>query len=171
MSNGGILGENWCVLLQVGHVQLTGAPQSVDYEPGKLATASPFGPGLRWGIRTGFTAQRTQKPDAVTTMSPAGCPHVNSFKVDNWKQNLRVIYQCFVWSGSAETRKRKVTRVTKGGWSALRRPWRTVRHTVFVYVWAAVACVTAPRPSKNTNIIHTNGWFQTIKYQHHYPTD
>ncbi|XP_035525945.1 ubiquitin carboxyl-terminal hydrolase 22 [Morone saxatilis] len=40
-------------------------------------------------------------------MSPAGCPHVNSFKVDNWKQNLRVIYQCFVWSGSAETRKRK----------------------------------------------------------------
>lgn len=42
-------------------------------------------------------------------MSPAGCPHVNNFKVDNWKQNLRVIYQCFVWSGSAETRKRKVT--------------------------------------------------------------
>nr|XP_057917829.1 ubiquitin carboxyl-terminal hydrolase 22 isoform X1 [Doryrhamphus excisus] len=40
-------------------------------------------------------------------MSPAGCPHVNCFKVDNWKQNLRVIYQCFVWSGSAETRKRK----------------------------------------------------------------
>ncbi|MEQ2293544.1 Ubiquitin carboxyl-terminal hydrolase 22 [Ameca splendens] len=40
-------------------------------------------------------------------MSPAGCPHVNSFKVDNWKQNLRLIYQCFVWSGSAETRKRK----------------------------------------------------------------
>ncbi|XP_045566025.1 ubiquitin carboxyl-terminal hydrolase 22 isoform X2 [Salmo salar] len=40
-------------------------------------------------------------------MGPAGCPHVNGFKVDNWKQNLRVIYQCFVWSGSAETRKRK----------------------------------------------------------------
>ncbi|KAL1263854.1 hypothetical protein QQF64_004209 [Cirrhinus molitorella] len=40
-------------------------------------------------------------------MSPAGCSHVNGFKVDNWKQNLRVIYQCFVWSGSAETRKRK----------------------------------------------------------------
>nr|XP_040032268.1 LOW QUALITY PROTEIN: ubiquitin carboxyl-terminal hydrolase 22 [Gasterosteus aculeatus aculeatus] len=40
-------------------------------------------------------------------MSPAGCPHANGFKVDNWKQNLRVIYQCFVWSGSAETRKRK----------------------------------------------------------------
>lgn len=48
------------------------------------------------------------KPDALATMSPAGCPHVNGFKVDNWKQNLRVIYQCFVWSGSAETRKRKV---------------------------------------------------------------
>ncbi|XP_037133451.1 ubiquitin carboxyl-terminal hydrolase 22 isoform X2 [Syngnathus acus] len=40
-------------------------------------------------------------------MSPAGCPHVSCFKVDNWKQNLRAIYQCFVWSGSAETRKRK----------------------------------------------------------------
>ncbi|XP_041829996.1 ubiquitin carboxyl-terminal hydrolase 22-like isoform X1 [Melanotaenia boesemani] len=40
-------------------------------------------------------------------MSPGGCPHVNGFKVDNWKQNLRLIYQCFVWSGSAETRKRK----------------------------------------------------------------
>uniref|UniRef100_A0A8C2F513 Ubiquitin carboxyl-terminal hydrolase n=1 Tax=Cyprinus carpio TaxID=7962 RepID=A0A8C2F513_CYPCA len=39
--------------------------------------------------------------------NPAGCSHVNGFKVDNWKQNLRVIYQCFVWSGSAETRKRK----------------------------------------------------------------
>ncbi|KAA8581066.1 hypothetical protein FQN60_002647 [Etheostoma spectabile] len=53
------------------------------------------------------STQRTTKPVAVTTMSPAGCPHVNGFKVDNWKQNLRVIYQCFVWSGSAETRKRK----------------------------------------------------------------
>ncbi|XP_066496582.1 ubiquitin carboxyl-terminal hydrolase 22 isoform X1 [Tiliqua scincoides] len=42
-------------------------------------------------------------------MSPpaAGCSHVTGFKVENWKQNLRVIYQCFVWSGSAETRKRK----------------------------------------------------------------
>ncbi|XP_069501850.1 ubiquitin carboxyl-terminal hydrolase 22 isoform X4 [Ambystoma mexicanum] len=40
-------------------------------------------------------------------MSPAGCSHVNSFKVENWKQNLRVIYQCFVWSGTPETRKRK----------------------------------------------------------------
>uniref|UniRef100_W5M1Q4 Ubiquitin carboxyl-terminal hydrolase n=1 Tax=Lepisosteus oculatus TaxID=7918 RepID=W5M1Q4_LEPOC len=40
-------------------------------------------------------------------MSPAGCSHVNSFKVENWKQNLRLIYQCFVWSGTAETRKRK----------------------------------------------------------------
>lgn len=44
-------------------------------------------------------------------MSPAGCSHVNGFKVDNWKQNLRVIYQCFVWSGSAETRKRKVNKI------------------------------------------------------------
>eukprot|EP00064_Thunnus_orientalis_P000211 superscaffoldBa00000009_g211 len=41
-------------------------------------------------------------------MSPAGCSHVNGYKVDNWKQNLRVIYQCFVWSGTAETRRRKV---------------------------------------------------------------
>ncbi|XP_069784353.1 ubiquitin carboxyl-terminal hydrolase 22 isoform X2 [Narcine bancroftii] len=40
-------------------------------------------------------------------MSPAGCSHVNSFKADNWKQSLRVIYQCFVWSGTAESRKRK----------------------------------------------------------------
>lgn len=40
MSNGGILGENLCALLQLGHVQLTGAPQSVDYEPGKLASHS-----------------------------------------------------------------------------------------------------------------------------------
>ncbi|XP_039216460.1 ubiquitin carboxyl-terminal hydrolase 22 isoform X2 [Crotalus tigris] len=42
-------------------------------------------------------------------MSPpaAGCCHVTGFKVENWKQNLRVIYQCFVWSGSAEARKRK----------------------------------------------------------------
>ncbi|CAJ1081188.1 ubiquitin carboxyl-terminal hydrolase 22-like [Xyrichtys novacula] len=40
-------------------------------------------------------------------MSPAGCPHVSGFKVENWKQNLRLIYQCFVWTGSTETRKRK----------------------------------------------------------------
>lgn len=46
-----------------------------------------------------------------SVMSPAGCSHVNGFKVDNWKQNLRVIYQCFVWSGSAETRKRKVNKI------------------------------------------------------------
>uniref|UniRef100_A0A3P9HMA2 Ubiquitin carboxyl-terminal hydrolase n=1 Tax=Oryzias latipes TaxID=8090 RepID=A0A3P9HMA2_ORYLA len=40
-------------------------------------------------------------------MSPAGCPHVGGFKVGGWRQNLRLIYQCFVWSGSAETRTRK----------------------------------------------------------------
>ncbi|XP_007891727.1 ubiquitin carboxyl-terminal hydrolase 22 isoform X2 [Callorhinchus milii] len=40
-------------------------------------------------------------------MSPAGCSHVNSFKVENWKQNLRVIYQGFVWCGAAESRRRK----------------------------------------------------------------
>lgn len=45
-------------------------------------------------------------------MSPAGCSHVNGYKVDNWKQNLRVIYQCFVWSGTAETRRRKVKKHT-----------------------------------------------------------
>uniref|UniRef100_A0A673XVZ4 Ubiquitin carboxyl-terminal hydrolase n=1 Tax=Salmo trutta TaxID=8032 RepID=A0A673XVZ4_SALTR len=50
---------------------------------------------------------KIHKTNVVTVMSPAGCPHVNGFKVDNWKQNLRVIYQCFVWSGSVETRKRK----------------------------------------------------------------
>ncbi|KAF0872587.1 UBP22 hydrolase, partial [Crocuta crocuta] len=38
---------------------------------------------------------------------PPGCSHLSSFKVDNWKQNLRAIYQCFVWSGTAEARKRK----------------------------------------------------------------
>nr|XP_006637079.2 PREDICTED: ubiquitin carboxyl-terminal hydrolase 22 [Lepisosteus oculatus] len=51
-------------------------------------------------------------------MSPAGCSHVNSFKVENWKQNLRLIYQCFVWSGTAETRKRKVLQ-KDAGWTPL----------------------------------------------------
>ncbi|GLD66201.1 ubiquitin carboxyl-terminal hydrolase 22-like isoform X1 [Lates japonicus] len=51
-------------------------------------------------------------------MSPAGCSHVNGYKVDNWKQNLRVIYQCFVWSGTAETRRRKV-RQSDAGWTEL----------------------------------------------------
>ncbi|KAI5619057.1 ubiquitin carboxyl-terminal hydrolase 22 isoform X1, partial [Silurus asotus] len=45
--------------------------------------------------------------NVLSVMCPAGCSHVNGFKVDNWKQNLRVIYQCFVWTGSAETRRRK----------------------------------------------------------------
>ncbi|MBN3311352.1 UB22A hydrolase, partial [Atractosteus spatula] len=51
--------------------------------------------------------QKNNKLNVVSVMSPAGCSHVNSFKVENWKQNLRLIYQCFVWSGTAETRKRK----------------------------------------------------------------
>uniref|UniRef100_A0A4W5K060 Uncharacterized protein n=1 Tax=Hucho hucho TaxID=62062 RepID=A0A4W5K060_9TELE len=51
-------------------------------------------------------------------MSPAGCSHVNAYKVDNWRQNLRVIYQCFVWSGSAETRRRKGLR-NDVRWTAL----------------------------------------------------
>ncbi|XP_045925829.1 ubiquitin carboxyl-terminal hydrolase 22-like isoform X1 [Micropterus dolomieu] len=51
-------------------------------------------------------------------MSPAGCSHVNGYKVDNWKQNLRVIYQCFVWSGTAETRRRKVLQ-GDAGWTEL----------------------------------------------------
>ncbi|KAJ8793678.1 hypothetical protein J1605_003489 [Eschrichtius robustus] len=45
--------------------------------------------------------------DAELVVTPPGCAHLGSFKVDNWKQNLRAIYQCFVWSGSAEARKRK----------------------------------------------------------------
>lgn len=88
----------------------------VDNEPGASYTSgsSPVrtgtGTGTRSVLRDFLRLKRTSTtPDAVTTMSPAGCPHVNNFKVDNWKQNLRVIYQCFVWSGSAETRKRKVT--------------------------------------------------------------
>lgn len=46
--------------------------------------------------------------DAELVVTPPGCSHLGSFKVDNWKQNLRAIYQCFVWSGTAEARKRKV---------------------------------------------------------------
>jgi len=45
--------------------------------------------------------------DAELVVTPPGCSHLSSFKVDNWKQNLRAIYQCFVWSGTAEARKRK----------------------------------------------------------------
>uniref|UniRef100_A0A9J7ZBB9 Ubiquitin carboxyl-terminal hydrolase n=1 Tax=Cyprinus carpio carpio TaxID=630221 RepID=A0A9J7ZBB9_CYPCA len=62
-----------------------------------------FMPRGRWGTRSACV----RDSHVVCVMSPAGCSHVNGFKVDNWKQNLRVIYQCFVWSGSAETRKRK----------------------------------------------------------------
>lgn len=47
--------------------------------------------------------------DAELAVAPPGCSHLGSFKVDNWKQNLRAIYQCFVWSGTAEARKRKVS--------------------------------------------------------------
>lgn len=46
--------------------------------------------------------------EAELAVPPPGCSHLGSFKVDNWKQNLRAIYQCFVWSGTAEARKRKV---------------------------------------------------------------
>lgn len=81
-------------------------------------------------------------------MSPAGCPHVNSFKVDNWKQNLRVIYQCFVWSGSAETRKRKVTS-ERGEWVLLRDP--NVRQTVCLCLCELRSRAwTVPRPSSTT---------------------
>lgn len=62
--------------------------------------------------------------DAELVVTPPGCAHLGSFKVDNWKQNLRAIYQCFVWSGSAEARKRKVRpggAVPRRG-SRLRRP-------------------------------------------------
>lgn len=58
-----------------------------------------------------FIAEIQRNSNVCSVMSPAGCSHVNGFKVDNWKQNLRVIYQCFVWSGSAETRKRKVNKI------------------------------------------------------------
>nr|XP_020009085.1 ubiquitin carboxyl-terminal hydrolase 51-like [Castor canadensis]XP_020009086.1 ubiquitin carboxyl-terminal hydrolase 51-like [Castor canadensis] len=38
-----------------------------------------------------------------------GCFHVQKFKVaKNWQKNLRMIYQRFVWSGTLETRKRRV---------------------------------------------------------------
>ncbi|XP_077019453.1 ubiquitin carboxyl-terminal hydrolase 22 [Tamandua tetradactyla] len=45
--------------------------------------------------------------DAELVSTAHGCAHLSAFKVDNWKQNLRAIYQCFVWSGTAEARKRK----------------------------------------------------------------
>ncbi|KAM8895663.1 LOW QUALITY PROTEIN: ubiquitin carboxyl-terminal hydrolase 51 [Lycaon pictus] len=39
---------------------------------------------------------------------PTGCSHVENFKVaKNWRKNLRLIYQPFVWSGTPETRKHK----------------------------------------------------------------
>lgn len=50
--------------------------------------------------------------DAELVVTPPGCSHLSSFKVDNWKQNLRAIYQCFVWSGTAEARKRKVRQLS-----------------------------------------------------------
>lgn len=65
--------------------------------------------------------------DAELVVTPPGCSHLSSFKVDNWKQNLRAIYQCFVWSGTAEARKRKVTplpaspRPGTAGWAGGRR--------------------------------------------------
>ncbi|XP_045658252.1 LOW QUALITY PROTEIN: ubiquitin carboxyl-terminal hydrolase 27-like [Ursus americanus] len=46
--------------------------------------------------------------DVDFAVGPPGCSHVNSFKVgENWRQELRVIYQCFVWCGTPETRKSK----------------------------------------------------------------
>ncbi|XP_062940724.1 ubiquitin carboxyl-terminal hydrolase 22-like [Cynocephalus volans] len=46
--------------------------------------------------------------DVDFVVGPPGCSHVNSFKVgENWRQELRVIYQCFVWCGTPETRKSK----------------------------------------------------------------
>lgn len=71
--------------------------------------------------------------DAELVVTPPGCAHLGSFKVDNWKQNLRAIYQCFVWSGSAEARKRKVHPLQRGsalggGKLALRRPLPHLLH-------------------------------------------
>lgn len=69
--------------------------------------------------------------DAELVVTPPGCSHLSSFKVDNWKQNLRAIYQCFVWSGTAEARKRKVTprpaslRPGTAGWAGGRGPEET----------------------------------------------
>ncbi|XP_036161508.1 ubiquitin carboxyl-terminal hydrolase 27 [Myotis myotis] len=46
--------------------------------------------------------------DVDFAVGPPGCSHVNSFKVgENWRQGLRVIYQCFVWCRTPETRKSK----------------------------------------------------------------
>ncbi|XP_057566831.1 ubiquitin carboxyl-terminal hydrolase 22-like [Hippopotamus amphibius kiboko] len=45
--------------------------------------------------------------DAALVATLPGCVHLGGFKRDNWRQNLRAIYQCFLWSGSAEARKRK----------------------------------------------------------------
>ncbi len=72
-----------------------------------------------------FIAEIQRNSNVFSVMSPAGCSHVNGFKVDNWKQNLRVIYQCFVWSGSAETRKRKVNKITRAQWCNASVPSRT----------------------------------------------
>lgn len=171
MSNGGILGENWCVLLQVGHVQLTGAPQSVDYEPGKLASHSQpvrTGSALRDSHR--FHRPEDAKAGCCDNHESCGlpsCQQLQSGQLETKPEGYLSVFCVERFGRDQKTQGNK----SDGGWSALKRPWRTVRHTVFVYVWAAVACVTAPRPSRNTNILHTDGWFQTIKYQHQYPTD
>ncbi|XP_029786890.1 ubiquitin carboxyl-terminal hydrolase 51 isoform X2 [Suricata suricatta] len=45
-------------------------------------------------------------PEVEFDQGPTGCSHVESFKVaKNWRKNLRLIYQRFVWSGTPETRK------------------------------------------------------------------
>lgn len=64
--------------------------------------------------------------DAELVPAPPGCTHLSSFKVDNWKQNLRAIYQCFVWGGTAEARRRKVS----AGAARPGREWASARPRV-----------------------------------------
>ncbi|GAB1303225.1 Ubiquitin carboxyl-terminal hydrolase 51 [Apodemus speciosus] len=46
--------------------------------------------------------------EARSNKGPTGCSHVESFKVvKNWRRNLRMLYQRFIWSGTSETRQRK----------------------------------------------------------------
>lgn len=77
-----------------------------------LASSSPSPPPARGRALPPVMSRpepESEALDAELVVTPPGCTHLSSFKVDNWKQNLRAIYQCFVWCGTAEARKRKVS--------------------------------------------------------------
>ena len=150
--------SSWCTLLRVsllpqpGHVQLAGAQRLLDNEPGKLTQASPFGDWVCVeGIWKRFSSLRgTVKPGCCDYYHESRrlppCQQLQSGQLEAEPEGYLSVFRVERFSRDQKTQGNKWTQRETTVDTGLERTTDRVCVCVFVYAWAAVACVDSSPP-------------------------